>query len=73
MITRNEIKQLSLKEKILAMEYLWEDISTAMEGEAIPKWHKEILDQRYDRIISGKERTFSLDEIREKYFQKYES
>lgn len=51
-----QIRQLSLQEKLLMMETLWEDISREEDQLEMPQWHKELLDERERLIASGEAR-----------------
>ena len=50
------LKEMTLQEKLAAMESLWEDLSRTPEAIESPAWHKEILDERRQRIAEGKAR-----------------
>lgn len=54
MVALSEIKQLPLREKLLVMEALWDDISHQESELAVPQWHKDILDEREKLIKEGK-------------------
>ena len=47
------LKDMSLYEKLAAMESLWEDISRTPEAIESPAWHKDILDERRQRVAEG--------------------
>jgi len=47
-----QIHQLPLHEKLLAMEAIWSDISREEVTLEVPQWHKDILDER-ERLIAG--------------------
>jgi hypothetical protein len=44
---------MTVQEKLAAMESLWEDLSRSPEAIKSLAWHKEILDQRQQRIDDG--------------------
>ncbi len=48
------LKDMTLHEKLAAMESLWEDIARSPESIESPTWHKDILDERRQRIAEGK-------------------
>lgn len=48
------LKDMTLHEKLAAMELLWEDITRSPESFESPSWHKDILDERRQRIAEGK-------------------
>jgi hypothetical protein len=50
------LKEMTLREKLAAMESLWEDLSRSPETIESPTWHKDILDERGQRIAEGKAR-----------------
>jgi len=53
MITLDTIHQLPLKEKLLVMEALWDDISQTEAGLPVPQWHQDVLDERESQIAAG--------------------
>ena len=53
MIKPSEVKNLSVEEKLLLMEALWNDLSEKVESMEIPERHKEILDEREKKIQAG--------------------
>lgn len=50
------LKDMTLHEKLAAMELLWEDLVRSPETIESPAWHKDILDERRQRIAEGKAR-----------------
>jgi hypothetical protein len=46
---------MSIEEKLQAMEALWADLTRNQEDFESPHWHKQMLDEREQRIESGKE------------------
>jgi hypothetical protein len=50
------LKEMTLREKLAAMESLWEDLTRSPEAIESPAWHKDILDERRQRIVDGKAR-----------------
>ncbi len=44
---------MTIQEKLAAMESLWEDLSRTPEAIEAPEWHKEILDERRQRVADG--------------------
>lgn len=61
---------MTLEEKLAAMESLWEDLARSPEAVESPAWHKEVLDERRERVADGKARFVDWEkakaEIREK-------
>jgi hypothetical protein len=50
------IESLSIKEKIRAMELLWDDLCRQPETIESPPWHEDILAEREQAIALGTER-----------------
>jgi hypothetical protein len=48
------LKDMTLQEKLAAMEALWEDIAQSGEALESPDWHKDTLEERRERIAEGK-------------------
>lgn len=48
------LKDMTLHEKLAAMELLWEDLARSPESIESPTWHKDTLDERRQRIAEGK-------------------
>ena len=60
-----QIHQLTLQEKLIAMEAIWDDISSVEENLEIPQWHKDLLDEREKLIADGKARFIDWEEAKE--------
>ena len=50
------LKAMSLQEKLAAMESLWEDLARTPEAIESPAWHKDILDERRQRLAEVQSR-----------------
>ena len=48
------LKDMTLGDKLAAMESLWEDLSRTPEVIESPVWHKDILDERRQRLAEGR-------------------
>jgi putative addiction module component (TIGR02574 family) len=48
------IDNLSVAEKIVLMERLWDDLSRCPSNVASPAWHGDVLDRRRDALREGK-------------------
>jgi hypothetical protein len=48
------LKDMTLQEKLDAMESLWEDLVRTPEAIESPAWHKEVLDERLRKLKEGK-------------------
>jgi len=67
MLTREEIIKLDLNEKILMMEYLWDELSKTHADEVIPQWHNKVLEERKQKIDNGKAIYHSFEDIRTEF------
>ncbi|HSI14780.1 MAG TPA: addiction module protein [Chthoniobacter sp.] len=52
------LKDMTVFEKLQLMEVLWEDLSRNADALESPEWHRDVLEEREQRIRSG-ETTFS--------------
>ena len=54
MTALEQIHQLPLREKLLVMEAIWDDISGEEQNLEVPQWHKEVLDERERLLAEGR-------------------
>ena len=52
------IKQMTLLEKLEAMELLWSDLLHDENQVPVPSWHKDLLDER-ERLVRESQAHFS--------------
>lgn len=60
-----ELTQLSRKERLAAMEILWESLQHDDSEPQSPEWHQEILLERKKEIENGAAHFISLEKLRE--------
>ena len=48
------LKDMTLRDKLAAMESLWDDLARTPEVVESPTWHKVILDERQQRLADGR-------------------
>jgi len=53
MATELQLDQMTIEEKLRAMEALWDDLCRR-DAVQVPQWHKDILDERQRLIDEGK-------------------
>jgi hypothetical protein len=53
MSTPLQIDQMTLDEKLSAMEALWNDLCQHEEDVPVPQWHRDLLDERERLIEQG--------------------
>lgn len=64
MIALEQIHQLPLREKLLVMEAIWDDISGEEQNLEVPQWHKEVLDERERLLAEGKAQFVDWEEAK---------
>lgn len=58
------LKDMSLHEKLSAMESPWEDLARTPETIESPAWHKDILDERRQRVTDGSSRLVDWETVK---------
>lgn len=61
-----DLKRLSMSEKLQIMETLWEDMREKLEGAGIPEDFKKLLSERRNRVIDGTVNLSEWDDIKDK-------
>jgi hypothetical protein len=56
MTVKLPVEQMSVEEKLRAMEILWENLRRDEKNIPVPQWHKDLLDGRGQLIREGKAR-----------------
>lgn len=51
-----QLNQMTTKDKIRAMESLWDDLCRHASAVASPSWHKDVLYQREKSLTKGKDK-----------------
>lgn len=59
------LKDMTLQEKLDAMESLWEDLVRTPEVIESPAWHKEVLDERSRNLQEGKSQFIDWETAKE--------
>jgi hypothetical protein len=49
-----QIAEMTLAEKLRAMEALWDDLCRREDAMPVPQWHKDLLDERQRLVEQGK-------------------
>jgi putative addiction module component (TIGR02574 family) len=66
MLSQADIKQMTIPERMEAIDSLWVSIVEAGGEVSSPEWHKEILQERMARVKAGKAKFYTIDEARQK-------
>lgn len=65
-----EIAQMSISEKILFLEDLWDSIASNEAGIPVPQVHKDELDARMKNFEANPGNLLSLEELQERINQR---
>lgn len=63
MIQQADIEQMSLEERLQAMELLWASLARTPEAVPSPDWHGQVLAERLEKVKRGQGRFLSLAEV----------
>jgi len=58
------LKDMTIEEKIQAMEIIWEDLCKQADSISSPSWHEQILSKREKGIKSGDEKFTDWEEAK---------
>lgn len=62
------LKNMTIAQKFMAMEELWEDISKTADSKLLtPTWHLEELNKREEKIQKGEAIFHTLDDIKKEF------
>ena len=64
MIESAEIEQMSIPEKLQAMELLWRSLAGNPASVESPAWHKKVLSQRLAKVETGKGEFLTLNQLK---------
>lgn len=65
------IENLSLADKILLMERLWEDLSRRPSDIPSPDWHGDILEERRSAVRAGSKELIPWDEAKKRLRERF--
>ena len=66
MIAAAQIEQMTLAERMEAMELLWRSISSQPGSVVSPAWHGEVLKKRRTNIESGKAEFLTVAQLKKR-------
>lgn len=69
MISKEDIKKMSVSDRLETIEMIWESISSS-ESIQSPAWHQRVLKSREDKVTSGNTHFLDLAEVRERLIRK---
>jgi len=59
-----QIKEMSLKEKLMTMEALWDDLCHEEKEINSPEWHRDVLAKRTKVMESGTAEYLTIEELK---------
>lgn len=65
-MTSEQIKKMSLADRVSAMEALWDSMTLTSVEVKSPIWHKQVLARRRKKIAAGKATYLTLTQLKEK-------
>lgn len=68
---KSEIERLSLSEKLLIVEDIWDSIAKNNNEIPLHEWQKKALDSRYKEYKSGKLQLYDWKTVHESLRKKY--
>ena len=66
MIQAADIEQMSLEERLQAMELLWASLTRAPDAVPSPDWHGEVLAERVAKIGRGEGEFLTIPQLKER-------
>ena len=66
MIAASDIQNMNPRERIQAMELLWESLSKIECDLPSPSWHEEVLSHRLAKVDSGQAKFLTLPKLKER-------
>ena len=64
-----DLKNLSLPEKILLVEQLWDSIAEDASKDPLPQWKKELLEKRLSNHKETPSSGSTWEEVKKKYYR----
>ena len=64
------VEQMTVEEKLRAMEILWENLQRDEKTIPVPQWHKDLLDKRERLIHEGRAQFTDWETAKQRIFAK---
>jgi hypothetical protein len=65
------VDEMTLQEKLDAMEAIWESLSADPSNVPSPSWHAEVLAEREESVRQGKARFLDWDECKKALLERF--
>ena len=72
MITIDQIKKLTHKEKLMTMEAIWDDLSATPDQIESPNWHADALKETEARATAGLEEPIDWEVAKKQLRKEFE-
>ena len=66
MIQAAEVEQMSLEERLQAMELLWASLVRTPDAVASPGWHEQVVATRLAKVERGKGEFLTIPQLKER-------
>ena len=66
MIQAAEIEQMSLEERLQALELLWASLARTPDAVPSPDWHGEVLATRLAKVEHGEGKFLTIPQLKER-------
>ncbi len=66
MIQAADIEQMSLEERLQAMELLWASLARTPDSVPSPDWHREVLARRVAKVDRGEGEFLTIPQLKER-------
>ena len=70
MLSPAAVEQMSVHERLEALELLWRSLASRPDEVPSPDWHGEVLADRLAQIDRGDAKFLTLKEVKERFAQK---
>jgi hypothetical protein len=64
MLEAEQIREMSMAERLQALEQLWDAVCREDADAPSPAWHAAVLEERRSRAASGESRFLTLDQVK---------
>jgi len=64
MLEAEQIREMSMAERLQAMEQLWDSVCRGDADLPSPAWHASVLEERQARAARGETRFLTLDQVK---------
>ena len=72
MFASEQIQRLTKKEKLMAIEAIWEDLLSSKEEIESPSWHLKALKETEERVAAGLEEPIDWEQAKAKLREEFE-